>query len=294
MILVATFVDPPRLDAFSHPGHTLAIPVWRSGRPGHAGALWARFAMAVVCYFSGSVESYPGRFTAWVVAVRPERCPHCGGEHTSIFWGGYLRCVYTTTDRLHVHIERVRCRLCGVTDALLPSFLHLFRRYLLPLIQQAISLALEVGLWGEALADAVGPFAALEGRPYDAPAPSTIREWLWSFVISAEWLLPWLQRTLSSLEPLAPFDPGRPPAHPSGLSPQGRSLQAVRNPKRRAAFTRGWQVLRLAETLYATARRRQPDLILQTSTLLAFLAAALGAARRVPRILWPQAAAQVP
>jgi len=48
---------------------------------------------------------------------------------------------------------------------------------------------LEAELWGEALADAVGP--------HDAPAPSTLCEWVWSFVLSAEWLLSWLQRTLA-------------------------------------------------------------------------------------------------
>ena len=209
--------------------------------------------MAVVRFFAGSVESYQACFTTWVVAVRPDRCPHCGGEGSCISWGSYRRWVYTTTDRLRVRIERVRCRLCGVTDALLPSFLHLFRRYLLRLIQKAITLA-----------DAVGP--------YHAPAPSTIREWLWSFVLSADWLLPWLQHALSLLEPLSTFDPGRPPAH----------LQAIRHPRRRAAFTRAWQVLRLAEALYAGARRRQPDLAFQAVHLLPFLAAALGAARRVP------------
>jgi len=232
--------------------------------------------VAVVCFFAGSVESYSGHFAAWVVAVRPERCPHCGGEHTSLFWGSYARWVYTTTDRLRVRIERVRCRLCGVTDALLPSFLHLFRRYLLGLIQKAITLALDAGLWGEDLADAVGP--------YNAPAPSTIREWLWSFVLSADWLLPWLQCSLSFLEPLAALDPGRPPTY----------LQAIRNPKRRIAFSRAWQVLRLAETLYAAVRHRQPDLAFAADCLLAFLAAALGTARRTPRILWPQAPSQAP
>jgi hypothetical protein len=48
---------------------------------------------------------------------------------------------------------------------------------------------LDVELWGEALADAVGP--------HDAPAPSTLREWVWSFALSAEWLLSWLQHTLA-------------------------------------------------------------------------------------------------
>jgi hypothetical protein len=232
--------------------------------------------MAVVCFFAGSVESYAGHFTAWVVAARPERCPHCGGEGTCIFWGSYLRWVYTTTERRQIRIERVRCRLCGVTDALLPSFLHLFRRYLLPLIQKAITLALDAGLWGDALADAVGP--------YHAPAPSTIGEWLWFFVLSADWLLPWLLRILSALEPLSDLDPGRPPA----------PLLAIRHPGRRAAFTRGWQVLRLAEALYAATRRRQPDLAFQAIHLLPFLTAALRAARRVPRLLWPQAPAQAP
>ena len=232
--------------------------------------------MAVVCYFAGSVDTYPGRFAAWVVAVRPERCPHCGGEQTCIFWGSYLRWVYTTTDRLRVRIERVRCRLCGVTDALLPSFLHLFRRYLLALIQKAITLALDGRLWGEALVDAVGP--------YDAPAPATIREWLWSFAHSTDWLLRWLQRTLSALEPLGTLDPGHPPAH----------LQAIRNPHRRAVFTRAWQVLRLAEALYAAVRCQQPDLAFEAATLLAFVAAALGAAGRIPRLLWPQAPSQAP
>ena len=235
-----------------------------------------RFTVAVVCYFAASVESYPTAFAAWVVAVRPERCPHCGGEHTCILWGSYQRWVYTTTDRLRVRIERVRCRRCGVTDALLPSFLHLFRRYLLPLIQQAISLALDVGLWGEALADAVGP--------YDAPAPSTLREWVWSFALSADWLLPWLQPTLTTLDPFVAADPGRPPAH----------LRAIRNTRRRAAFIRGWQALRLAEALYAAVRRRQPDLVFQAEMLWAFLSAALSAAHRLPRILWPQASSQAP
>jgi hypothetical protein len=230
----------------------------------------------VVCFFAGSVDTYSGHSAAWVVAVCPERCPHCGGEHASIFWGSYARWVYTTTDRIRIRIERVRCRLCGVTDALLPSFLHLFRRYLLPLIQKAITLAVDAGLWGEALADAVGP--------YHAPAPSTIREWLWSFTLSADWLLTWEQRSLSALDPLAVLDLGRPSAHAS----------AIRHPTRRAAFCRGWQVLRLSEALYATSRRRQPDLAFGAHCLLAFLAAALGAARRVPRILWPQAPSQAP
>ena len=95
-------------------------------------------AMAVECYFSGTLEDYPKQFVAWVVSVRPTRCPHCHCEGRCIFWGCYLRWVYTATDKTQIWIMRVRCTACKVTDALLPSFLHLYRRYTLLLIQQAL------------------------------------------------------------------------------------------------------------------------------------------------------------
>ena len=232
--------------------------------------------MAVVCLRSGSPDSYQHEFLAWAVEVRPSFCPHCGAEHASIFWGSYRRWVYRTTDRLRIHIVRVRCTACCVTDALLPSFLHMFRRYALPLIQQAILLAIDAGLWGEALANLVGP--------YHQPAPATIREWVCSFALSADWLLPWIQHTLLLLDPLTLLDLGRPPAH----------LPAIRQHQRKVAFTRAWQILRVAESLYAFARRRQADLAFRADTLLAFVAAALGAAGRIPRLLWPQATARAP
>jgi hypothetical protein len=222
------------------------------------------------------VESYQINFVIWVMVVHPQRCPHCGGEHSYILWSSYLRWVYTPTDRIRVRIQRVRCRLCGVTDALLPSFLHLFRRYTLTLIQQAISLALDGGLWGKALVDVVGP--------YYQPAPATIREWVWSFALSAAWLLPWLQQSLTTLDPLTSLEPDRPPTLMLGIP----------HPRRAHAFLQAWQVLRLAEALYAAVRTCQPNLAFLANTLLAFLAAALGAVGRIPRLLWPQAQARAP
>ncbi len=232
--------------------------------------------MAVVSFFAGSVEDYQAQYAAWVLVVRPERCPHCGAERACIFWGSYARWVRLTTHRVPIRIERVRCTVCHVTDALLPSFLHMFRHYALFLIQKALTLALDVGLWGDDLADAVGP--------YNQPAPATIREWVWFFALSADWLLPWLQRNLLTSGPLPALDCGRPPAH----------LQAIRHVHRRSAFSLAWQTLRLTEALYAAARARQIDLAFQADMLLAFLAAALGAAGRVPRLLWPQASARAP
>jgi hypothetical protein len=235
--------------------------------------------VAIVAHFAGSIHDYhQGHgFAAWLVAARPTRCSHCGQEHVCILWGGYLRWVYTTTDRLRIRIERVRCTVCGVTDALLPCFLHMFRRYALSLIQRAIFLALEQGLWGRALIDAVGP--------YHRPAPATIREWVWSFSLSAEtWLVAWLQRMLITVEPHVSLDFGHPPAH----------LQAIPHPRRRTAFIQGWRALSLAEALYATAHAHKPGLIFQAQSLFAFLAASLAAATRPPRILWPTASARPP
>jgi hypothetical protein len=232
----------------------------------------------MIFHFAGSVNDYHDlandqvRFDALLALVRPVRCPHCGHEHACIFWGSYARWVYRTTDRLQVRIYRVRCVVCGVTDALLPSFLHIFRRYTLTLIQQTLSLALEAGLWGDALANAVGP--------YHRPAVSTLREWVVAFVQAADGLLTWLLLSLSALDPLAELDPGRPPAH----------LPAIAHPTRRATFLQAWQALRLTEALYATTRARQSELVFQADTLLAFLSVALQSAGRSPRLLGRQAA----
>jgi hypothetical protein len=166
--------------------------------------------------------------------------------------------------------------LCQVTHALLPSFLHLFRRYTLTLIQQAVTLALDAGLWGDALADAVGP--------YSQPAALTLREWLWSFAHGAERLTNWLQYTLTTIDPLAELDPGRPPAR----------LRAIHHLPRRVALTRAWQFVRLGEALYSAARARQPDLAFQADCLFAFLTAALLTAGRPPRLLWRQAQPRAP
>jgi hypothetical protein len=235
--------------------------------------------VALIAHFSGSIEEYQQGigFAAWVLAVLPEICHHCGRKHVCILWSSYTRWVRTGAGRFQIRIKRVRCSVCLVTDALLPSFLHPFRHYALPLIQRAILLALEQGLWGRALVDAIGP--------YGRPAPATIREWVWSFALSAEtWLVVRLQREILTLDPQASLDLGRPPAH----------LQAIANPKRRAAFIQGWQALRLGERLYADIRARKPHLIFQARSLFAFALASLQASMRIPRLLWPVAPARPP
>ena len=230
--------------------------------------------MAIVFYFAHTVKDYRDlcadqvRFDALLVTLRPERCPSCGARHSCFFWGSYLRWVYLHDERYQVRIERIRCVACGVSHALLPCCLHLFRRYALFLIQQAILLALHKGVWGEALADAIAP--------YHQPAPSTLREWVFSFIRGAVRLSPWLQSTLLTLDPLAPLTPDPPPAY----------LLSIRLSTRRAAFSRGRHCLRLAETFYACSRLRQPRLVFHFAHLFAFLTIALQTAGHSPRLLW--------
>lgn len=235
--------------------------------------------MALIAHFSGTIEEYQQGlgFAAWIMAVFPESCRHCGRKHVCILWSSYTRWVRTGADRFQITIKRVRCSVCLVTDALLPSFLHPFRHYALPLIQQAIFQALDQGLGGRALVDAIGP--------YGRPAPATIREWVWSFALSAEaWLVVRLQREILTLDPQASLDLGRPPAH----------LQAIVNPRRRAAFIQGWQALRLGEQLYADIRTRKSDLVFQARSLFAFVLASLHATLCIPRLLWPVVPARPP
>jgi hypothetical protein len=235
--------------------------------------------VALIAHFSGSIEEYQQGigFAAWIMAVFPEICLHCGRKHVCILWSSYTRWVRTGADRFQIRIKRVRCSVCLVTDALLPSFLHPFRHYALSLIQQAIYLALDQGLWGWALVDAIDSCGQ--------PALATIQEWVWSFALSAEaWLVVRLQREILTLDPQASLDLGRPPAH----------LQAIANPKRRAAFIQGWQALRLGEQLYADIRTRKPDLVFQARSLFAFALASLQTSMRIPRLLWPVAPARPP
>jgi hypothetical protein len=90
------------------------------------------------------------------------RCPACGGPTQR--WSGYARHVRDDRDHL-IWVPRVRCARCGVTQALLPSFV-------LPGRWDAVA---HVGRAAELAAEGLGhrPIAALLLRP-----ESTVRAWL--------------------------------------------------------------------------------------------------------------------
>jgi hypothetical protein len=96
-----------------------------------------------------------------VDAPRPA-CPVCAGRTHR--WHGYARHVRDDHDRL-IWIPRVRCTACGVTRALLPSFL-------LPRRWDAV---VHVGRAAELAASGLGhrPIAHMLARP-----ETTVRGWL--------------------------------------------------------------------------------------------------------------------
>jgi len=94
-------------------------------------------------------------------APRPA-CPSCGGATQR--WSGYVRHVRDDRDRL-IWIPRVRCPRCGVTRALLPSFVLPGRWDAVATLGQAAELA--------ASGRGHRPIAAALARP-----ETTVRGWL--------------------------------------------------------------------------------------------------------------------
>jgi transposase-like protein len=106
------------------------------------------------------VDAYAARGRE-VDAPRPA-CPSCAGPTQR--WSGYRRHVREERDRL-IWVPRVRCRSCGITRALLPSFALPGRWDAVAHVGKAVGLA-ATGLGHR-------PIAALLARP-----ETTIRDWL--------------------------------------------------------------------------------------------------------------------
>ena len=93
-------------------------------------------------------------------APRPP-CPLCSGPTGR--WSGYERHLRDGRDRL-IWIPRVRCGVCGVTQALLPWFVLAWRWDVVEVIGSALEMAAEG--WGHRR------IARVIGRP-----ETTVREW---------------------------------------------------------------------------------------------------------------------
>ena len=97
-------------------------------------------------------------------SLEPDQdCPDCGGKF--IRWGSYIRMVRRLLKIWKLRVRRVRCKGCGRTHALLPSFCYSNR------------LDCSEAIWGAITAKAGGrghrPIADSLGLPHP-----TVRSWL--------------------------------------------------------------------------------------------------------------------
>lgn len=77
----------------------------------------------------------------------PRQCPDCGRRLTK--HARYPRWAIEETGSHRVAIQRVRCKPCGKTHAVLPGFLAPYRQYVMPLVERAFRLRHGGASWGE-------------------------------------------------------------------------------------------------------------------------------------------------
>ena len=116
-----------------------------------------------------SVEQYQAAGRG--VGVPRADCPDCG--QPMVFWSGYQRYVRLGRGRIwRVWVARAKCQPCGVTHALLPSFL-LLRRV-------DVVWVIGAGLERAAAGGGLRPVAAGLGVPH-----TTVRDWWRRFGVRA-------------------------------------------------------------------------------------------------------------
>lgn len=181
-----------------------------------------------------------------------------------IRWGRYKRSVKTGEEKYEIQIQRVRCKRCGATQALLPGFLHPYRHYLLELMQKAIWLYVLMGLGIERL---------MGQMPLCGPEPSTVKEWVRSFGYGAgHLLLDVLRRFVMTLYPESELSGRAPP-----------ELERSRNAEE---LKRSYHFCQYGEILYARKKEVEPKTIFSDSHFFPFLVGWLQTQSIPPRIFW--------
>ncbi len=222
----------------------------------------------IIIHYAGTIESYVEAKVSSGNTTIPACCPHCGAKKGLIRWGLYRRWCYSGECEYRLVIQRVRCKACGRTHALLPDFLHPYRRYALDMLSAVVQLYLLKGY-------TYGRIYTL--LPEQGPAYTTIREWVAAFAYGAgQLLLPGLASALTALD--IEFDPPPPEA--------SVPLHRIRNPEQRQRLEQAHHFLSSSERLYAWAKNRQARLHLRAESLLAFVLHWLQSRRLPPRIFW--------
>jgi hypothetical protein len=219
----------------------------------------------IVIQFLQTIKEYakakicPGR----TIPV-PECCPECRAKGEMIRWGRYQRSAKTGQQKYVIEIQRVRCKRCGATHALLPNFLHPYRHYVLKLMQKAIWLYLLVGL---------GIKRLMKQMPTVGPEPETVQEWVRSFGYGAgHLLLDVLRSFVTSLYPESELSGRAPPE----LERSGNATQ----------LKRSYHFCKYGEILYARKKEVAPKMSFSDTKFFPFLIDWLQTQSIPPRIFW--------
>ena len=148
----------------------------------------------IVAEFGCEIQEYAEKGPEHICA-RPGNCPNCLAEGQMIGHGSYQRQPQDGRQSWEIRIKRWRCKVCGKTVSVLPSFLLRYRHYLLEVIQLVLSSRFEkTAYWEEVIA---------KHSHQGLPAKRTVQRWCASYGEQAGRWLGAVQSTLAQQDSLS-------------------------------------------------------------------------------------------
>jgi transposase-like protein len=152
--------------------------------------------MQIVVECGPDPQTYLAHFEN-IARERPAACPRCQTAGRLIGHGFRPRKALAADQAFPLRIRRWRCKACGVTISMLPSFLLCHRWYLLAVIQACVLARLE----GHASWREVSAACAVAG----APSLRTLKRWCRALAQQAPAWLAAILVTLAAHDPAAPL-----------------------------------------------------------------------------------------
>ncbi len=135
-------------------------------------------SILIIGWLVAEIKSFESQiYSAWRAGLLPSRrCPYCGGGDLRVhqvrdrMYQEQPRDRYVGGRRPRTKVMRLRCRGCGRTCTVLPSFLSPRRLYVVRRRQRAVLGVLEAGQRIDAVSRELGYVV-----------PGLVRRWLWAY-----------------------------------------------------------------------------------------------------------------
>lgn len=148
----------------------------------------------IVAEFDAGIQEYV-KEELEKTCIHPDDCPICQAVGQMIGHGYYKRQPQDGGKGWLIRIKRWKCKACGKTVSVLPSFLLRYRHYLLEVIEKVLALRFEKkALWDEVIGKC---------SPLDLPAKRTVQRWCASYGEQAGRWLGAVQSTLAQQDSLS-------------------------------------------------------------------------------------------